>query len=420
MLLRAGKLDDAAELLASVVQHFPLQPDTNNPSPPELKDSLYMPGSTYLTNDPAAASQVLGEFGILRLTRREYVESLDALLRSGFWMDAAYVAERVLKADELKAYVDRRWPPPKPETDETNAVTSWNPIEIRYLLARRLARLERLTEAREYFPAEQLTNFDRLVQSLTSGRDESLSADLRARALFDAAKITRTNGMELLGTEVEPDWYIERGEFEETAITVLRTNQAAQLIAAGEDELTRIQNLPVEPNQRFHYRYQAAALGWEAAKLLPDNSDETARVLCTAGSWIKLADPDKADAFYKAMVRRCRKTAIGGQADRMRWFPIFDDQGNLVPWKPQPLECSVWTITHTDTDPVQGGYFYTITKGNSWRDIAEDVAKNHGVSITTRALHLANPEADPVNLRIGQKVFVPAPPPGVIETPIRE
>src|SRR5205823_3426596 len=82
---------------------------------------------------------------------------------------------------------------------------------------------------------------------------------------------------------------------------------------------------------RFHYRYQAAFLALDAAKLLPDNSDETARILCIAGSWLKNRDPQTADLFYKALVRRCRKTVLGAEADRKRWFPQIDEQGNLIP-----------------------------------------------------------------------------------------
>ena len=31
----------------------------------------------------------------------------------------------------------------------------------------------------------------------------------------------------------------------------------------------------------------------------PDNSDETARILCTAGSWLKYRDPRRADRFTR-------------------------------------------------------------------------------------------------------------------------
>jgi hypothetical protein len=49
--------------------------------------------------------------------------------------------------------------------------------------------------------------------------------------------------------------------------------------------------------------------------------------LWQAGSWIKYVDPKAADVFYKALVNRCRKTALGDAADRRRWFPLRDEKG---------------------------------------------------------------------------------------------
>ena len=53
----------------------------------------------------------------------------------------------------------------------------------------------------------------------------------------------------------------------------------------------------------------------------PPHAIETARVLCEAGTWLKNRDPQAADRFYKALVRRCGRTDIGREADQLRWFP---------------------------------------------------------------------------------------------------
>jgi hypothetical protein len=101
---------------------------------------------------------------------------------------------------------------------------------------------------------------------------------------------------------------------------------------ATADEIERALGHSVEPPARFHYRYLAADLAWEAAQLMPNNSDETARVLCVAGSWLKNRDPKAADRFYKALVRRCRRTVLGKAADLKRWFPTLDEDGEpLLP-----------------------------------------------------------------------------------------
>jgi hypothetical protein len=184
--------------------------------------------------------------------------------------------------------------------------------------------------------------------------------------------------MELLGTELEPDWTVHAGNYREGVTVSDRAGLVSNVLVAASEELDRARQNAPTPECRFHYRHTAAALAWEAAKLmpydsgertrvlrqagfwlrscdpdaaiafckaaaalgweaaqhLPDNSDQTARVLCDAGSLIKNYDPQAADVFYKALVRRCRKTAIGAEADRIRWFPQLDEQGNLVPRKP--------------------------------------------------------------------------------------
>lgn len=105
-------------------------------------------------------------------------------------------------------------------------------------------------------------------------------------------------------------------------------------LAPTGDELDRARRHEARPALRWHYRCTASSLAWEAARLMPDNSDETARVLCEGGSWIKYLDPPAADVLYKALVRRCRKTAIGTEADRIRGFPRLDETGNLRPRQP--------------------------------------------------------------------------------------
>jgi hypothetical protein len=52
------------------------------------------------------------------------------------------------------------------------------------------------------------------LDELCAGLDESLRAEVRAKNLFAAAMLVRANGMELFGTEWEPDWAIHGGDFD--------------------------------------------------------------------------------------------------------------------------------------------------------------------------------------------------------------
>jgi hypothetical protein len=200
---------------------------------------------------------------------------------------------------------------------------------MRYLLARRLVRL--CLPAREYFPEERRARHDELMANLKRGETESLPAEERAAGWWEGAKMIRHQGLELIGTELEPDWHIHDGTSQEGVTTPDRASVKAKVLVASSDELDRARRHKADPEARFHYRYQAAFIALQAASLLPDNSDEKARILCTAGSWLKAQDAITADIFYKYLVRRCRKTALGSAADVMRWFPAQDANGDLQP-----------------------------------------------------------------------------------------
>ena len=350
LLLREGKVDAAGSLLAGLCRQFPIQPPTTNaPAPSSLVESLYIDEFS----PTSAGQQVRGELGAIQLARREYAEALDALMHSGYWMDAAYVAERVLTGDELKRLVDLHWPEraPSDRPGRTESDRQWRSTafydgpnglcsaeQIRYLLARRLARENRRAEARAYYPEDWRPEFDRLAAAVEASANADLAQGERAKAYFEAAKITRKFGLELIGTELAPDWATHGGQYEEGVTAGARAGlQTSNIVTATADELERAGRHAPSPDTRFHYRYTAAALAWEAAKLMPNNSDDTARALCLGGSWIKHRDPKAADRFYKSLVRRCRKTPIGAEADRIRWFPLLDAEDNLLPRERQPL-----------------------------------------------------------------------------------
>ncbi len=355
LLLRAGKVDQAAKLLAQVVRLFPREGEPV----PSLSDERW--------DSESPLRCAMGELGVMRLARRQYYEALDVLLHSGYWIDAAYIAELVLTPDELAAYVERQWAEPEiesaaPEPQSEPAFEAKSRFDyqgelrpeqtlprIRYLTARRLARLQRWDEAMDFYPPHWGRRLVAYVEALQRGRNVSSSSEIRAQSLWEAAQIARHEGMELFGTEVEPDWTLFDGQYELFAISSVRRGRPDQepdegwrpemkLAAGTVDEQRRAADHQAKPNVRFHYRYLAADLAWEAAELMPNDSEQTALVLWTAGTWLKIRDPQAADRFYKALVRRCGQTPLGQEADRLRWFPKSPD---VPPPAPPELEQTV-------------------------------------------------------------------------------
>ncbi len=322
--LRTGRVKEATDLLAGICHSFEVADGSSDALGDEPHDLL---------SEPARA---LGELATLRLATRHYEESLRLLLRGGHWLDAAYVAERVLTSDELLRFVDEGYPrSEEPSRDASSLSTDrWEllsgaPSEaaltrgLRALLGRRLAREGRLSVAMDYLPgpvAEKLRDYRATLQA---GREPTRPLDERAASLWECAKITRAFGISLFGTEESPDWAaLGGGNYEMDSLAEARARDAPeQLAPASFDERDRARRHRVDLAKRWHYRYLAADLAWEAAELMPDQTDETAQLLREAGSWLMVKDPPAADRFYKALVRRCGKTDLGREADRLRWFP---------------------------------------------------------------------------------------------------
>jgi hypothetical protein len=332
LLLRAGKTQQGAEVLSKVCRSFPndekWDADLLNGSDGDYEDG-YKP-----------ASRALGELGSVQFARHNYTQALDCLLRAGYWADSAYVAERVMTANELKSYVDNTWPESTPAGkggEEDGRFGVWhagNGKCLRHLLARRLTRLGRWREARTYFPTELRPQLDAYIASIRAGHNLKLSVEERAQALWTAAKIARNYGMELLATELGPDGAENGGAFEgASAAENVRPMKGvpATLFPVDNDLHRRLDENVVTPYKRFHYRYIAAEHAWAAIELMPNENVETAQVLCTAGSWLKDRDPKAADRFYKALVRRCGTTALGREAAHTKWFPKGESAELVAP-----------------------------------------------------------------------------------------
>jgi len=326
--LREGRIDEAVRDLRSVRDRFP---------------TIDGDERTDLTTS-RASTQLNAELGALSLGRKEYAAALDAFLRAGYWPDAAYVAERVLTVEELEEYIRRHGRDAmlnikiKGSSSFSFDLDLRTPLEnLRSLLSRRCARLGQWEKARRYCLDTYRPILDEYVYHLEEGRDAANTPRFRAENLYRAAEIAREHGMEIMGTELYPDgavnggtydWlgYLGRDKTRDQYLPDLVEGFPAPLmevLGGTEDERARVDRAAPSPDIRFHYRYTAANLMWEAAELLPDNDLLTAKALYYGGFWLMKEDPQSADRFYKALVNRCRRLEYGQLADRLRWFPTY-------------------------------------------------------------------------------------------------
>lgn len=243
--------------------------------------------------------RVEGESAILALQRGDYLQAFDQLYRSNdiYWFDAATVAERVLTVDELKHYVDSQVPAPPALTqqDRDNYVPLPVAAKLRNLLGRRLLREERYDEAPAYFGDAELQNKAKAYGQLRQEAESAWWPTRRAEALFNAAKIAREWGMDILGYEMAPDYATFGGNYslESTELKV------GPLVA--EEEVKRQHASAAQPDQRYHYRYVANTLASRAADHLPHTSQAFAAVLCAATGWN--TDQEQKSAFYQRYVK---------------------------------------------------------------------------------------------------------------------
>jgi hypothetical protein len=266
-------------------------------------------------------------YGNLLVETGSYAKAAQAFLEGWAWLDAAWVAEHFLSTEELQKLVPRL-KVHTPEPDFIENMPSDPQEAMAHLLARRLAREDRWSEAIKWYPpsiqgeAQKALDLNRKITAST-GRD-------RAAARFALAQLLRHFGMELLGTEAGPDFYIFGGDY---AYGDISSGLLTKPSLSAETRFKILSNLG--PVQRFHYRYTAAELAWKAAAELPDEDPLLIQALCVGGSWLKHRDPLAAERFYHALVNRGRPDPIARVADGRRWFPESDGYScKALPWPP--------------------------------------------------------------------------------------
>lgn len=311
---------------------------------------------------------LLGERAVLTLARGEYTQALAQFYGVGghYWPDLAYVAERVVTTDELKAFVDANVAkPPLPKVEKStygsfalpDQDAEWPAFsvaaQLRDLLARRLVREGRIADAGPYFhdvadkrfaqsyPGEDATRVpDSRADSEAYGKalrsaDKAWTGIGRARELYAAARLARIEGMSMMGYELAPDFFIVGGgfEFDVTAPDPKGRN------LIGKDEPARFSATVARPDKRFHYRHIAADLAIKAAETLPHRSQAYAAVLCQAAGWVVNQDGKKADEIYRLYVKNGASVAWATHFGRNCPAPEFGRAAMTEAWsKATPLK----------------------------------------------------------------------------------
>jgi tetratricopeptide (TPR) repeat protein len=310
LALRAGKADEAAQAYAQAAKAFPASEEWG-----QNWDDGQAGRETIKPH-----CRIEGERGTLALSRGEYLAAMEHLYAAAptYWTDAAYIAERVLKLDELKSFVDAHVPaamPAKPVSGE-DRVDMPPATSLRTLLARRLLRAERFDEALGYFDDAELK---KKAQTYVDARRTTARGDHveQAQAWYAAARAARFDGIDILGYELDPDYQMYGGSFdlgedaaERAGVIVMTAEPPARKdvvvpkTLAGPDEAARVTASRAQPLQRFHYRYTAADLASKSADLLPPRTQAFAAVLCNATAWLLVRDPPAAAKFYTRYVKQ--------------------------------------------------------------------------------------------------------------------
>ena len=259
-----------------------------------------------------------GNLGSLLASQNQMLDAMTCFIEAGAYPDAALLAERYIGTEELIHYVERFETRPadtpyEPYYNHYKQHSSRAFIErnLACLLARRLFREGRPEEALPYYPPETAAVLQDYLNAVEQGRRIWSPRNIRSAHLYHAARILRWKGMELCGTEFGPDYYIVNGLFDWSGLT-------EQIGTPVEVPAIYAETAP-EPDLRFHYRHNAAALAGEAARL-SWNRHQRAMILWSAGTWLKMRHPDDADIYYKQLARvRYQPLAIA--ADQKRWFP---------------------------------------------------------------------------------------------------
>ncbi|HYO68925.1 MAG TPA: hypothetical protein VEU33_22885 [Archangium sp.] len=336
LALRRGDKAAAEQLLAEAAEGFPQQEN-------------WAPLDWMMPLRPRA--RVEGERTLLALLRGDFPRAAELVLKTCSWPDIAYVAERVLTVEELRRFIAAHASGPelqcKPEPGLLEEENERKDVgtQLRMLLGRRLLRDGHGQESLEYFRGTKWEEPARkYVEALEQARSAWRDLD-EAQALYSAARLARSAGMELMGTEVAPDWAWMAGTYD-----VGGWNAEAQRVREGSPARAVLGDLPLNSEAerqrltanapphtlRFHYRSTAAALAEKAAALVPPRSQAYAALLCHAARFVSSTEPERVQRLWSTYVKNgalISDPMFFGQSCPEPDFERLRNQKIAMPWR---------------------------------------------------------------------------------------
>jgi tetratricopeptide (TPR) repeat protein len=336
-------------------------------------------------------ARVEGERALLALLRGDANEAAERALKSCAWPDIAYVAERVLTMEELQRFVaahaSERLCQPGSRDEETAPLRVQGTGEVeelqdkdmgaqlRLLLGRRLLRSGRGQESLEYFRGSKWEEPARkYVEALDRARSVWNDVD-EAQALYSAALLARTLGMELMGTEVAPDWALVEGQFDlggwyqemQQATPEGSPERAAQeeLALTSDAERARLTANAPPHALRFHYRSTAADLAEKAAERVPPRSQAYAALMCHAARFVARTDPERMQRIWRTYVKRgayVPEVSMFGESCPEPDFERLRSQKLTMTWRGWQLRTLATVGGGMVLLPVMGAIFFVRRK----------------------------------------------------------
>ena len=249
-----------------------------------------------IENKAPMRSRLIAEYGLLKFNLQDKIGAMECFFNADYYLDAAYICEKVLTLGELKSYADANIEDKSPKANFVRAI----------LTLRILKEENSLENARKYFSGDKkyVEFMETFADAMKIANDKSKPAEIRAVANWE--------------------------------IFTLYCEGAAEMFLEFYDSGS--------PEYRYEtraapkYLYTAFDHALKAADLMPDKS--LAARMYVSSHW-KLKNPEYIQIAYKNLCKRCRGTKEGEYAWKNHWMPkekenpraVLEDLKKIYPYK---------------------------------------------------------------------------------------